>query len=253
MASFDEALGRAKDAAVTKLTSAKPTVDQIVSRLSPEAKDPPSTAAPRSWWEAANSRSDPLLNIFWYCDLPEINGVQCSWNLVEEVTLPFVEFEQVSNYRAGKNYHYPSHYNLNPLNLRLYEDSQGSATKYVDAWQSLVFDADTGLYSVASKFKKPVKVSVLNVAMATVLVLEYTGCWIQSADNIVLSSGTPQAVVRNLTLSVDALKVKIADFKASGQVNSLVDNIGKDFPASIPKLTSTFPSVFSDVSSKLFR
>lgn len=249
------ALGQAKSLVKSKLSGPVGTLADLGERLYGRSKlglgasnAPRLTPAPRHWLNEARGRSDPLLNVFWYCDLPYINGPGSSlrWSHVEEVVLPFVDFDQVSNYRGGKNLHYPNHYNINTLQIKLYEDSQATATQYIYGWQALMMDRGSGLYTPPSVYKKTVHVTVLNVAMLSVMVFEYTGCWPQSVDNLTFTSGNSERLTPTLTLSVDEMNIKFGQFEA-GQIPSLMDNVGKDFPASMPKLPSAFPEVFSNL------
>jgi hypothetical protein len=195
-----------------------------------------------------------MMNIYWYCDLPGLNGGPSTlpWQYVEEATLPYVEFEQVSNYRAGKNYHYPNHHNINTLQLKLYEDNRGSSIQYIKEWQSLLINRETHLYQTPSKYKKPISITILDTAQQTVMFYYYFGCWPQSVDNSVFSSGQTERIAPTVTFSVDDMVMKFGKYE-SNQVPSIIDNISKDFPASLPKLPSVFPQVFTDFSAKLFR
>ena len=99
---------------------------------------------------AAKGRPDPLYDVDWYVDLPLLEGTtELPWEYVEEASLPLVEFGKISNYKAGKTYHYASQQNIGSLQLKLYEDVKGTTSTYFKVWQSLILDTDTGLYAPA--------------------------------------------------------------------------------------------------------
>lgn len=207
----------------------------------PGARDPLS---------AGRARSDPLMNYNWYCDLPTIDGVTLGWEFVEEATLPLVEFEPMSNYRAGKMYHYPGHYSIGTLNLKLYEDSHGSATTFVDAWQRKIINLESGLYNTPygpNGFKKKISFTLLDVAKLTVMFVEYTGCWPSRPDSISLGSASSDRVVLSVEFSVDEMRLKFGKFD-SAQIPSVIDTIGADFPPKLSSLPIKFPGNFVDVS-----
>src|SRR4051794_36677315 len=112
----------------------EPAIRRVINFGGQAGFIPRSTPGERDPLRAARARLDPMLSFNWYCDLPVIDGVGLGWEYVEEATLPNIEFEAISTYRAGKQYHYPHHYNLGTLQLKLYEDSQGIASRYLDAW-----------------------------------------------------------------------------------------------------------------------
>lgn len=212
------------------------------------------------WFDKARGRPDPLLDIYWWVQLPDLpaslmegGGVSSlSWEYVEEATLPFIEFEQVSNYRAGKNYHYPSHHNINTLQLKLYGDVKAQAFNYFSAWQLLMLNTATGLYFAPADYKKRIQVHILDAAQLTVAMFSYEGCWPTNVDQMNLVSGQTGRITPTVTFSVDSMSAQFGKFSPD-QVPNLVSSISKDFPASISKLPSIFPNVFSTLPGLLFR
>jgi len=235
--------GRAGDL----LNRVEPVVRRVINfggnagftpRTAPGARDPLS---------AGRARLDPLLSFNWYCDLPLLDGTELSWEYVEEATLPFIELEQISNYRAGKQYHYPHHYNIGTLSLKLYEDSQGLATQYLDKWRRKIVDPDSGLFYLPKDYKQTITITVLDVAKTSVMFLEYTGCWPMRSDAYQMTSGSSERIAPTVEFSVDELRCKFGKF-APGQIPSIINNVGVDFPPRLSSLLKDFPGNLVDLS-----
>jgi hypothetical protein len=172
------------------------------------------------------------------------------WEYVEEVTLPFVEFEKTSNYKAGKMFHYPHHYSLSSLSIKLYEDTKGKSLQYLNDWKRLVLDGKTGLYNVPSVYKKPIKITIYDSAQNTVLFLTYLGCWIERHDTYALS-GESQRINPQVEFSVDDIEVSFGKF-SPGQIPSIIDKIGSEFPLRITDLPNLFPNNFIKFNTSSF-
>jgi hypothetical protein len=212
--------------------------------------NPPNPPGERNILAAAQARKDPLLNVFWYCDLPPIDGVFLPWEYVEDATLPYMEVEQSSVYRAGKMYHYAGHYSLGTLSLKLYEDSAGISLRYLDAWSKAIINRNTGLYGNPKKYKKIINFAVLDVSNLTAFFLEYSGCFRMRADPLNLGSGPTERIITSAEFSVDDVLIKFGPFEP-GAIPSIVLNVGKDFPQSLTALPTTLPSAFTNFSSSV--
>lgn len=256
MGLFDQAREAAFGLAKQKLSQG--VVGDILNRVEPIARrvynasgvgsfTPRSTPGARDPLSAARSRLDPLLSFNWYCDLPDIDNVSLSWEFVEEATLPFIELEQVSNYKAGKMYHYPHHYSIGTLSLKFYEDIQGSTTQYLEAWRRKIVDPDSGLFYLPKDYKKTITITVLDPAKATVMFLEYTGCWPMRSDAFQMTSGSSERIAPSAEFSVDEIRCKFGTFQPN-QIPSIVNNVGVDFPARLSSLLDKFPGNFSVAS-----
>jgi hypothetical protein len=229
------------------LNRVEPIVRRVINFGGNTGFVPRSAPGDRDPLSAARARLDPLLSFNWYCDLPLIDGTELSWEFVEEATLPFIEFEQTSIYRAGKQYHYPHHYNIGTLSLKLYEDSQGIATRYLDAWRRKIVDPDSGLFYLPKDYKKTITVTILDQAKATAMFLEYTGCWPMRSDAYQMTSGSAERIAPSVEFSVDEIRCKFGKF-APGQIPSIVNNVGVDFPPRVSSLLKDFPGNFVDLS-----
>lgn len=189
--------------------------------------------------EAASARGDPLLGVDWFCDLPTLYGTpsgtvakSLSWEMVEEANLPMYDFEPMSNYRAGKMYHYPSHQNLGSLTLKLYEDIAGYSTAYIKAWQSLIFDKASGLYNPPSLFKLNIKFTLYDVGKKETMVITYLGCWPQTVDAYSLVGGSSDRIVPGVTFSVDDVEITFSQL-STNQVTPRAD-VSVDPNAALP-------------------
>lgn len=207
-----------------------------------ELKDAPKPGN-HHWYSAAVGRPDPMLDIYWYVQLPTFGGIKLDWAYVEEAVLPFVDFDSVSNYRAGKNYHYPNHYNLNSLQLKFYGDVKGNTFSYLKAWQNLIVDTSTGLYNVPSVYKLPISITILDAAQFLVTKFTYLGCWPSAVDQVTVGSQQSGRITPTVTFQVDELIIDvIGGDQHDSSVGSAVDNINKDTPkvSDVP----AFPSIF---------
>lgn len=210
----------------------------------------PGPTGRRGVLKAMESRSDPLMNFNWYAEMPDLNPkfsadvTHLSWEFVEEASPPLPEMELMSNYRAGKNYHFPKQYNLGTLGLKMYEDSHGTSTAYLDTWQKCIFNPDTGLFYNPVDFKRPIKIWILDVAKLSVMCLVYTGCWPTRVEPIQLSSDQSARVIMGAEFSVDNLTIQFGKFSDS-EIPSGMGAIGQDFPPRVTAVPSAFPSIFS--------
>lgn len=216
------------------------------TRRRPNAVKVDSKAGNHNWLSAAQGRPDPMMDIYWYVQLPDFGGVKLAWEYVEEATLPFVDFDSVSNYKAGKNFHYPNHYNLNTLQLKFYGDVTGKAYSYLKAWQSLIADTSTGLYNVPSVYKKTISITILDAAQYLVTKFTYLGCWPMSVDQVTVGSQQTSRITPTVTFQVDEQRIDVlGGSEHDSKVSSATDNLNSTAPktADVP----AFPSVFKDV------
>lgn len=184
----------------------------------------PTGARGKDVLSAMRGRGDPLLSFNWYCELPILaNNVSLGWEFVEEATTPFIEFEQQSNYRAGKMYHYPGHYSIGTMSLKLFENSRGNATNYIATWQSQMLDSLSGTYATPSEYKRPVKITIFDVAKLTAMFLTYEKCWPMRADAFNLQSASSDRVIQTMELSVDDLTIQFGKYDAAS-IPSIIDN-----------------------------
>jgi hypothetical protein len=106
------------------------------------------------------------------------------------------------------------------------------------------------LFQPSSLFKKPIRITVLDIAQYTVMFMEYTGCWPTRIDTYNMQSATAERITPSVEFAVDDLLVKVGKFQSS-QIPSVVDTIGNNFPQTASRLPSVFPQAFtsSDLGS----
>jgi hypothetical protein len=174
---------------------------------------------------AMRGRGDPLMTFNWYCELPILaDNVQLGWEFVEDATLPFVEFEQISNYRAGKMYHYPGHYSLGTLNLKLFENSRSQATKYLDTWRHMILVPLVSMYEHPSGYKRPIKFTIFDVYKLTAMFVTYEKCWPMRIDSYNLQSAASERINPSVEFSADDVVVQFAQYDPN-DIPSIVDNV----------------------------
>jgi len=249
MALLDQAVSAAKGLAKQKLPPEASAAFNVGSSLKNRMLNGPGVATAPKFspglkdpLAAARARHDPLMNFNWWCDMPILNGsTSLDWSSVEEAILPFVGFDQIDNYRAGKNYHFPQHYSIGNLQLKFYEDSEGTVANYLNTWQGLIMNRRTGLFYFPKDFKKTITIWVLDVARITVMSFEYSGCWPLTLDTYNLGSSQSERVIAGTEFSVDELNIKVGKFEST-DIPSLMSQIGSDFPPKLSALPDVFPS-----------
>lgn len=174
---------------------------------------------------AMRGRGDPLMSFNWYCELPVLaNNVQLGWEYIEDATLPFIEFEQQSNYRAGKMSHYPGHYSIGTLNLKLYENSQAKSTRYFDTWKNLILIPLVAQYAHPIDYKKPIRFTIFDVHKLTAMFITYEKCWPMRVDSYNLQSASSERIISSVEISVDDMMVQFAQYDPNS-IPSLIDNV----------------------------
>lgn len=195
---------------------------------------------------AAQARPDPLMSFNWWADMPILNGSpmpSIGWEYVEEAVLPFISFDQISNYRAGKNYHFAQKYNIGNLQLKFYEDSNATVSQYLNTWQSMILNTQSGLFYFPKDYKKTISIWVLDVTKLTVMCLDYTGCWPLNPDTYSFGSAQSERIVAGCEFSVDELNIKFGKFESS-DIPSMMSTVGNSFPPRLSALPDVFPSKF---------
>jgi hypothetical protein len=242
--------------------------DRAVARTVEKIEGLP--AGRRNVLAAAQARTDPLMNINWIAHMPRVlmdtgSVFNLSWEYVEEASMPYIEIDQISNFRAGRNIHYPNHVSVGTLSLKFYEDSKGVATQYLTQWQRLMFDETTGLYNFPVRYKQPIRIEIYDVANMLMMVIDYGGCWPMRFDPVALGSDQVARVIMGAEFSVDTINVAIGGFSQAsvptimsrasnatrnaitsainGQISATISGLGSRIPALNQSLPNPFPAI----------
>ena len=108
----------------------------VANALGPIVGAGVSSVDPNGWLGIASSRNDPLLSFDWSVVLPFSSDIN---NYVEDITCSTWQWTtETSAFRGGLTQYYPGKMDTTSLALTLYEDNQGTATKYVQDWLARV-------------------------------------------------------------------------------------------------------------------
>ncbi len=170
------------------------------------------------------ARADPLLSFQWYAEMPDISPLvgitqNLPWYYVEEATPAFRSFATRSLFREGRDRHYPSTYNVDPLNLVIYADSDNVALDYLMAWQGAILsETDTsnaytsgGAYGRPKDYKKPIKIFLVNAAKRQIALFTYIECWPVTIDAYQLHSNSSDKITNHVNFSVGDVFVTFYD------------------------------------------
>jgi len=163
----------------------------------------------------ALSRSDPLLNFNWYCILPQITetvygSVGLPWFYVEEAHIPFRTYQTRSIYREGRTKQYVSKYGVDNMTLTMYLDNSAKTWNYLKAWNAAIIDPfartnatlQGGRFNPAYKYKKDVKIMVIDNKKQIVIQLLMSECIPISIETFSLGSNSSDRIMARVTFAV---------------------------------------------------
>lgn len=172
------------------------------------------------------ARSDPLLGINWYAEMPVITDVysrrsEMPWYYVEEANPPFRTYETTPIFREGKMRNYPGKSSIDSLRLGFYTDIDNVTMEYVDRWSNAIVPQTTkttrayerGMYGSAqgnmtgtkSGYKQDINIYLTAPNSRWVVRLTYVGCWPVSTDSYTLESNGSTRIITSVSFSVDDL------------------------------------------------
>lgn len=177
---------------------------------------------------ASQSRSDPLLNHLWFALPPNVSGVSLPWYYIEEFTAPFRSFDVLTQYRAGKMFHFAGQHSISNLSVRFYDDSTGKVGRYLEAWRRTVLNAD-GTYNYpggSNGYKKNFEVVVLDVTkFGQVYQFKFIGCWPTTAEPFNLSSATSERLISAQEFACDEVEITVRNFPPFSLIGIIRDGI----------------------------
>jgi hypothetical protein len=175
----------------------------------------------------ALGRKDPLPSYNWFCTLPTIGNLVLPWHYVEEFTAPVRSYDQVTQFKEGKDNKWPSKMNLSNVSLKCYDDSSGRTGAYWEAWRDLIQNTQTGVFNYSNRYKQNIEVVVLDITRAIqVYTFTYYGCWPTSMDPLSLTSSASDRLTPSIELSVDDVKLTVRTVPPTDMANALLSAVG---------------------------
>jgi len=173
----------------------------------------------------ALARSDPMQSISWYAQVPVITSAYGTmglpWYFIQEATVPFRQFDQVSIFREGRTKHYAGRYSLDSLRLSFYMDSSGLTMRYLRGWEAAILQptdrinvmTQGGGFMPPNQYKKDIYVFLLDPIRQAIACLQYIECWPTNLDQLQLESASSNQLVANVNFSVG--DVLVVDMEVS--------------------------------------
>lgn len=155
--------------------------------------------------EKMHSRPDPVLDIDWDVII-SLNGLTIRPEYVEEVVLPFPKLESTPVFRAATNIYYPKFTDIGPVSIKLYEDVQLTAQKYIRMWAGKVVNRD-GSYNLPYEYKGKITVYPKDATGKRLAQFNLIGCFPTDTDSYTFTSGQTERHVLNQSFSVDSLEI----------------------------------------------
>jgi len=124
----------------------------------------------------ALSVPEPALTTLWRVMIPFGNSV--THLLAESVTLTWLKVPTEPVFSGGKHVYFPGMAEVDGLAITFYETHDYQVSKWLENWQMLVYNVDSGVYGVPAQFKKEITVNLFSkVSTKPIKIVTYNGCW----------------------------------------------------------------------------
>lgn len=128
-------------------------------------------------------RPDPLLSFKWICP-DETLPFGLPSDYLESIDLSWRNVKVESGVYVGGGYdYYPGSHDISGFTMVLYEDQECNTMKWVDYWKKQIKDMSTGLYQLPTKYKKDMKIELMNSKNQAVMTVELIGIWPEATSN----------------------------------------------------------------------
>jgi hypothetical protein len=124
---------------------------------------------------------------------------------IEDVDLPFYQFDRLSHYRGGKNYYYPGDFDLSQFSVRLYEDRFLTTTQALHWWKKRIRNSDNTV-NMPSEYKRNLVVSIKDDQRQIIGTAVLIGCWPISPSPLSLQSGSAERIIISSEFSADDIR-----------------------------------------------
>lgn len=159
-------------------------------------------------YSLVGSRPDPITNFDWLA-IVENKGFAGSqaipWHYIDEVTTPGMNISEFSKFRAGRNLKFADLFSTDTCSIKIYNDNKGLGFNFCNDWVRSVY-RDDDFYQVPDRYKKNIKIWILDVVRKVVTDVQLIGCWPTAWTGLTLTSGSSAMLEINLTLAVDDIR-----------------------------------------------
>lgn len=121
----------------------------------------PLLADPFGFYSLARSRPDPMINLDFIVELPEISGnLKLPDHYVEDITINTPNYDDYSVMLYGRRDYFASFQDIQGFTLTLYEDSLGSTYHYFRAWLDQI-RLPNGTFRPPSLYQKNIRATFI--------------------------------------------------------------------------------------------
>lgn len=152
-------------------------------------------------------RPDPLLSFKWLCpDQTLPFGLPSDY--LESIDLSWRNVKVESGVYVGSGYdYYPGAHDISGFTMVLYEDQECNTMKWIEFWKTQIKDMSTGLYQLPTKYKKDMKVELMNSKNQPVMTVELIGIWPEATSNWSLNYTDNGRLTVSQAFSIDDQKI----------------------------------------------
>lgn len=152
-------------------------------------------ADPNSILAKMELRSDPHHSFRWLVSMPQLpNLTNFNYDIfnyyVEDINLSLPFFSSEPVFRNGTQIYYPKFSDAGTLGLVLYEDINFTSTNYIQAWNNLIQDRNTGFYNRPSIYKKKIILTPYDSANIPCGIFTIDGAWPSQPQQYTFSSAS---------------------------------------------------------------
>jgi hypothetical protein len=151
--------------------------------------------------------------------------------------------------------HYAGAYSADQLTLTIYSDQTGYGVDYINKWQRTIV-TENGYFSLPSRYKRNVVVSLLDAKAQTVVTFTFVGCWPTGVESYNLEGGNATVLHTTVQLSCDNVlinatpEVTVSKTTQIPDKQSVVDQ-GQNFTSSFKGAITTAKDTVNAAKDKI--
>jgi hypothetical protein len=145
------------------------------------------------------------------CEALDKKGLDIDGDTVKSAQLMQAQMEHYNleafpQYVAGMHIKFPKDYDVPPLVMTLYEETDFSALKYIQKWRRKIIDND-GNYGIPKDYKKDLTVVINDLEGGDAISVTYIGCFPTHVMGYQLDSGIGHFLMTIVNFSVDKVRL----------------------------------------------
>ncbi len=126
--------------------------------------------------DTALKAPDPALSSLWQVMIPFANGKAVLF--AESVTLTWTKVPAEARFADGKHQYYPGFAELDGITITFYETHDHKVGNWLQEWQRLVYDSESGIYGYPAKYKQDITVNLFSkFSKSPAKIVTYNRCW----------------------------------------------------------------------------